>query len=88
MTEESTHEDQLARLREELAGITECARELKRNLVGAHALAATPEGRTKMVAIRKQFADWRQLLASATRELAEIDRVLEKALKRRWGFRA
>ncbi|HYG05323.1 MAG TPA: hypothetical protein VD865_02800 [Stenotrophomonas sp.] len=51
--------------------------------------AATPSGREQMVANRTRFASFRMLLAGAVRELAEIDRVLDKALRKgRWGIRA
>lgn len=83
-----TEDPHLVQLREQFQEITNSCRELKKNRAGAHLLAATPQGREQLVAHRHKLAEYRRLLAGMTREMADADRILEKALgKRGWGIR-
>lgn len=48
-------------------------------------MAKTPDGREELVAMRTQFSARRLMLAASVRELAEIDRMLNKALRKGAG---
>lgn len=78
------------KMEKELGEIREKIAEMKR--VPPHVIAqyaATPDGREKMAANRAYFLAYRQLLAAAVRDLADVDRILEKALRKsRWALRA
>lgn len=88
MTDNTPHHDaQIEALRQAMDGIRRTARNLKLNIELGRALAATPEGRAHILKARTQLAEQRTLLAGTVRELAEVDRVLDKALKKRWGLR-
>ncbi len=88
MTENTPHgEPQMDAVRQGLDGLRRAVRDLKRNIQGGRALAATPDGRAQIVAARTRLAEWRRLPAGTVRDLAEVDRVLDKALKKRWGLR-
>lgn len=78
---------QMEALRTALQGMRTVAREMKDNVGDGRALAATYEGRQRIVETRAYLAEWRTLLAATVRELAKVDRVLDKALKKRWGLR-
>lgn len=87
MAENTRHSDpQMDAVRTALEGIRTSARDLKKNLEGGRAVAATPEGRQRIVDTRVYLGEWRVLLAAAVRDLADVDRVLDKTLKKRWGL--
>lgn len=51
--------------------------------------AAIPEHRQRMIDEKAKYAAYRQLIAATVRDLAEVDRILAKALRRgRWGIHA
>ncbi len=88
MTENTRNSDpQMEALRTALQGMRTVAREMKDKMGDGRALAATPEGRQRIVETRAYLAEWRTLLAATVRELAEADRLLDKTLKKRWGIR-
>lgn len=88
MTENTPHRfPQTEALRTALQGMRTVAREMKDNMGDGRALAATPEGRQRIVETRAYLAEWRTLLSATVRELAEADRLLDKTLKKRWGIR-
>lgn len=53
-----------------------------------NAYVATPDGRQHVVELQQQVAQWRQLLATGVRELAEADRLMTRALRKPWRIRA
>lgn len=88
MSQSTPHRDpQMESVRQSLDGIRGAARHLKKNLEGGRAVAATPDGRQRIVDTRAYLAEWRILLAAAVRDLADVDRVLDKTLKKHWGIR-
>lgn len=53
-----------------------------------NAYVATPEGRQHVVELQQQVSEWRQILATGVRELADADRMMLRALRKPWRIRA
>ena len=85
MSQSTPHRD--PQVRQSLDGISGAARDLKRNLEGGRAVAASPDGRQCIVDTRAYLAEWRVLLAGPVRDLADVDPLLDKTLKKHWGIR-
>ncbi len=83
MSEKSAHQEGIELMRKQLSFLSDAARQMTANQAGADASAATPEGRQRLIKVRTEMAEWRALLGSSIRDLAECDRVIDRALKKR-----
>ena len=88
MSTDITHEQELQVVRDALSSLKDASSTVKNNFADMQRHAATSAGREELVSLRRRLADWRLLMASGVRDLAEADRLLGKLLKNGGRLRA
>ncbi len=74
-------------LRQHIEEMTRSVSAMGSNIVGARALASTPDGREKMLATQRELRQWAAAMRTGLRQLDKADKVLTKALRGKpWGI--